>query len=86
MQLASVHFHNASDKNLFEDNDDTQIRSNHAIILNTHKEVLENISLIDIPNEFCRENDSWMNSFGTFSDSDIICQLSVKKVSAATQT
>ena len=32
-----------------------------------------------IANKFCRENNSRMNSFGTFSDSDIISQHSVKK-------
>ena len=32
-----------------------------------------------IANKFCRENNSRMNSFGKFSDSDIISQHSVKK-------
>ena len=50
----------------------TQSRLNHAMALNTYKEALENLSRIDITNEFCRENDSQMNSFGTLSDSGII--------------
>ena len=35
----------------------TQRRLNRPMILNTYKEALQNISLIDIANEFCREND-----------------------------
>ena len=43
------------------------------MILNTHKEGLENASFTNIANEFCWENDLRVNSFGMFSDSDIIC-------------
>ena len=57
------------------------------MILNTHKEGLENASFTNIANEFCWENDLRVNSFGMFSDSDIICQHCVKKKeSVTTQT
>ena len=62
----------------------TQSRLNYAMILHTQTEVLEIIKPIDFANEFCRENDSRLNSFGAFSDNDIICQDGVKDASVAT--
>ena len=64
---------------------------NNAMVLNNHKEALENISIIDIVIQFFRGNNSQMNSIGTLSDSNIIGQHSIKKVamkkvSVATQT
>ena len=62
----------------------TQSRLNYAMILHTQTEALEIINPIDFASEFCRENDWRLNSCGTFSDNDIICQHSVKDASVAT--
>ena len=69
----------------------TQTQLNNAMVLNNHKEALENISLIDIVIQFFRGDNSQTNSFGTLSDRNIIGQRSIKKVamkkvSVATQT
>ena len=69
----------------------TQTQLNNAMVLNNHKEALENISLIDIVIQFFRGDNSQINFFGTLSDSNIIGQRSIKKVamkkvSVATQT
>ena len=81
-------FHIASDKNLFEDVDDSKLikwcdefKYSQKIVRKYQaywycKWVLQRE----------RESDWQMNSFGIFSDSGIICQQSVKKESVPTQT
>lgn len=78
-------FHNASDKNLSEDNDDSksiELCDDFTYSEGSVSKWFEQMS--DFANEFCRENDSRLNSFGTFSDNDIICKHSVKDASVAT--
>ena len=41
------------------------------MILNTHKEALEEIILTDVASKFCRECQVSLNRFGKFSDEDI---------------
>ena len=48
-----------------------------------YKEGLEELSLTDVANEFCRESETRLNTFGKLSDKDIPQQFS-KKVSVAT--
>ena len=48
----------------------TQKRLNNTIILNTYKEELDKLDLIQIANEFCRESDNRKNVFGKFSEKD----------------
>ena len=43
---------------------------NHCTLLNTYKEALDELSLIDVANEFCRESDARLNMFGTFPERD----------------
>ena len=54
-------------------------------MLNTYKEALRELSLIEIANEFCRENEERLNIFGKFSQKDIPHYF-VEKMSVATQT
>ena len=54
-------------------------------MLNIYKEALGELSLKEIPNEFCRENEARLNIFGKFSQKDIPQHFFVK-MSVATQT
>ena len=62
-----------------------QSRLKHCMLLNTYKEALDELSLIDIANEFCRESDARLNMFGTFTERDTPHDFQAK-VSVATQT
>ena len=42
----------------------------HCMLLNIYKEALDELSLIDITNEFCSENGARLNMFGTFAERD----------------
>ena len=53
-------------------------------MLNIHKEALRDLSLIEIANEFCRENEARLNISGKFSLD--IPQHFVVKISVETQT
>ena len=55
------------------------------MMLNTYKEALGEMSLIEVANEFCRENEARLNIFGKFSQKDIP-QHVIIKMSVATQT
>ena len=55
------------------------------MMLNTRKEALGELSLIEIANEFCRENEARLNIFGKFSTKDIPQHI-VVKMSVATHT
>ena len=50
----------------------TQSRLNHCMMLNTQKEAMEELSLIEIANEFSRENEARLNIFGKFSQKKIL--------------
>ena len=58
---------------------------NHCVILNTYKEPLEEHSLTEVTNEFCRESKTRLNTFGKFSDKDISQQV-CSKMSVASQS
>ena len=45
----------------------TQNRMNNTIILNTHKEELDKLDMIQVANEFCRECNERKKVFGKFS-------------------
>ena len=62
----------------------TKSRLNHCMMLNRYKEALRELSLIEIANEFCRENEARLNIFGKFSQKYILQHL--VKMSVATQT
>ena len=55
-------------------------RLNHCMTLDTYKTALEEHSLIDATNEFCRESKTKLNIFQKFSDKDNL------KMSVAAQT
>ena len=55
------------------------------MMLNIHNEALGELSLIEIANEFCRQNEVRFNIFRKFSQEDIP-QHFVVKMSVATQT
>ena len=57
---------------------------NHCMLLNTYKEVLDELSLIYIANEFCRESEARLNMFWTFTNWDTPHDFQAK-VSVATQ-
>ena len=61
-----------------------QSRLNRYMLLNTYKEALDELSLIDIANEFCRESDTRLNMFRTFTERDTPHDFQAK-VSVATQ-
>ena len=63
----------------------TQNRMNNTIILNTHKEELDKLDMIQVANEFCRECDERKNVFGKFSKKDYPA-IHTKRTSVATQT
>ena len=63
----------------------TQKRLNNTIILNTYKEELDKLDLIQIANEFCRESDNRKNVFGKFSEKDY-SSIHTQKTSVGTQT
>ena len=63
----------------------TQSRLNHCMMLNTHKEALGELSLIEIANEIYRENEARLNIFEKFNQKDIPHH-HVVKMSVATQT
>ena len=63
----------------------TQNRMNNTIILNTHKEELDKLDMIQVANEFCRECDERKNVFGKFSKKDYPT-IHTKRTSVATQT
>ena len=48
----------------------TQKRFSNLIILNSHKESTERLSLLDIANEFAERNDNKERNFGIFEKSD----------------
>ena len=54
------------------------------MMLNIHKEALGELSLIEIANEFCRENEARLNIFGKFGQK-YIPQHFVVKMSVAAQ-
>ena len=45
----------------------TQNRMNNTIILNTYKEELDKLDMIQVANEFCRECNERKKVFGKFS-------------------
>ena len=61
-----------------------QSRLKHCMLLNTYKEALDELSLIDIRNEFYMESDARLNMFGTFTEKDTPHDFQAK-VSVATQ-
>ena len=61
----------------------TQSRMNHCMMLNTCKEALGELSLIEIANEFWRKNEARLNTFGKFSQDTP--QYFVMKMSVATE-
>ena len=63
----------------------TQDRMNNTIILNTYKEELDKLEMIQDANEFCRECDERKNVFGKFSKKDYPT-IHTKRTSVATQT
>ena len=63
----------------------TQNRMNNTIILNTYKEELDKLDMIQVANEFCRECDGRKNVFGKFSKKDYPT-IHTKRTSVATQT
>ena len=58
---------------------------NHCMMLNTYKEALGELSLVEVANEFCRENEARVNIFEKFSQKDIF-QHFIMKMSVATKT
>ena len=62
----------------------TESRLNHWMMLNTHKEALGELSLMEMANGFCWENEARLNIFGKFSQNDIP-QHFILKMSVATQ-
>ena len=62
----------------------TKSQLNHCMMLNRYKEALRELNLVEIANEFCRENEARLNIFGKFSQKDIPQHL--MKMSVATQT
>ena len=62
----------------------TQIRLSHCMMLNTHKEALRELCLIEIANEFCRINEARLNIFWKFNQEQMPQHL-VVKISVATQ-
>ena len=63
----------------------TESRLNHWMMLNTHKEALGELSLMEMANGFCWENEARLNIFGKFSQNDIP-QHFILKMSVAKQT
>ena len=63
----------------------TQDRMNNTIILNTYKEELDKLEMIQDANEFCRECDERKNVFGKFPQKDYPT-IRIKRTSVATQT
>ena len=63
----------------------TQNRMNNTIILNTHKEELDKLDMIQVANEFYREYDERKNVFGNISKKDYPT-IHTKRTSVATQT
>ena len=53
------------------------------MILNIYKEGLEELSLTDVANEFCRESETRLNTFGKVSHKGTFQQF-CKKMSVAT--
>ena len=62
-----------------------QNRMNNTIILNTYKEGLDKLDMIQVANEFCRECDQRKTVFGKFSKKDYPT-IQAKRTSVATQT
>ena len=58
---------------------------NNTIILNTYKEELDKLNMIQVANEFCRECDERKNFLGKFSKKDYPT-IHTKRTSVATQT
>ena len=63
----------------------TQNRMNNTIIMNTYKEELDKLDMIQVTNEFFRECDERNNVFGKFSKKDYLT-IHTKRTSVATQT
>ena len=62
----------------------TQNRMNSTIILNTYKEELDKLDVIQVAYEFCRECDERKNVFRRFSKKDYPA-IHTKRTSVATQ-
>ena len=55
----------------------TQSRLNHCMMLNTHKKALEELSLVEVANEFCMKNETRLDIFQKFiqgADSSASCR------------
>ena len=63
----------------------TQNRMNNTIIMNTYKEELDKLDMIQVTNEFFRECDERNNISGKFSKKDYLT-IHTKRTSVATQT
>ena len=48
----------------------TQKRLNHCIILSVHKERPDNLDLVAVANDCCREKEEHWNTFGSFQQKD----------------
>ena len=61
-------------------------RLNHLMILNVHKDLLDDLNLIDIANQFVGINQRRRNTFGAFTTHDLLCKERVIVRHSSTQT
>ena len=61
-------------------------RLNSLMILHVHKDLLDDLNLIDIANKFVGINQRRRNTFGVFTSSDLLCKERVFVRHSSTQT
>ena len=50
----------------------TQERLNHLLLLNVHKQLTDELDLVQVANHFVQENEHRFALFGTFKNSDFL--------------